>query len=547
MEVGEDFLEHHARCLKGGIGKEEPAKTDEMEGENDGQEATNARRMVAFVMPQTVLPCFVSAECRSMKGAPHYEVPRGSMPQAAENHGHKLIKIHAPTAATVAPHRNIEVVAKPGGEGDVPTAPKVGDTVGLVGGAEVGGNLEAHPEGDTNGDVAVAREVAIELQGIAIDTHEIFKSGVKRGVVEDAVDKVLSDIVGDDGLLEESHHDEPQTCAKHLARHNERLPELGQEGAGTKDGARKQSGKEGDKKGQVEQVTGGAHLAAIDVDDVAQRLEGEEGDTGNSYASGDKETLQLPQVQLDLMEAMAESGKPVVLCLMAGSDIDLSYAEEHFDAVMVLWYPGAEGGKAAARVLFGDVSPSGKLPVTFYNSLEELPDFTDYAMKGRTYRYMENKAQLPFGYGLTYGKVVVTDAVVSENSATDTNGTSVSGKAGFESGTNTTAAPVTIQVTVTNQGTIDTRDVVQIYIKNADSSLAVPNPELAAFTPVFLKAGETKTVTLSIAPKAFTVVDETGARTEDGSHFHIYVGCTQPDERSVELAGVKPLEIEYSK
>ena len=278
-----------------------------------------------------------------------------------------------------------------------------------------------------------------------------------------------------------------------------------------------------------------------------ETLEGEEGDTGNSYASGDKETLQLPQVQLDLMEAMAESGKPVVLCLMAGSDIDLSYAEEHFDAVMVLWYPGAEGGKAAARVLFGDVSPSGKLPVTFYNSLEELPDFTDYAMKGRTYRYMENKAQFPFGYGLTYGKVVVTDAVVSENSAADTNGTSVSGKAGFESGTNTTAAPVTIQATVTNQGSIDTRDVVQVYIKNVDSSLAVPNPELAAFTPVFLKAGETKTVTLSIAPKAFTVVDETGARTEDGSHFHIYVGCTQPDERSVELAGVKPVEIEYSK
>ena len=278
-----------------------------------------------------------------------------------------------------------------------------------------------------------------------------------------------------------------------------------------------------------------------------ETLEGEEGDTGNSYASGDKETLQLPQVQLDLMEAMAESGKPVVLCLMAGSDIDLSYAEEHFDAVMVLWYPGAEGGKAAARVLFGDVSPSGKLPVTFYNTLEELPDFTDYAMKGRTYRYMENKAQFPFGYGLTYGKVVVTDAVVSENSAADTNGTSVSGKAGFESGTNTTAAPVTIQATVTNQGSIDTRDVVQVYIKNVDSSLAVPNPELAAFTPVFLKAGETKTITLSIAPKAFTVVDETGARTEDGSHFHIYVGCTQPDERSVELAGVKPVEIEYSK
>lgn len=256
-----------------------------------------------------------------------------------------------------------------------------------------------------------------------------------------------------------------------------------------------------------------------------ETLEGEEGDTGNSYASGDKETLQLPQVQLDLMEAMAESGKPVILCLMAGSDIDLSYAAEHFDAVMVLWYPGAQGGKAAARILFGDVSPSGKLPVTFYETLEELPEFTDYAMKGRTYRYMENKAQFPFGYGLTYGKVTVTDAAVSTNDE----------------------ASVTIQATVTNQGHTATRDVIQIYIKNTDSPLAVRNPELVAFTPVFLNAGETQTISLTISPRAFTVVDENGIRKEDGTHFQIFVGCSQPDERSVELTGVKPVEIEYYK
>lgn len=256
-----------------------------------------------------------------------------------------------------------------------------------------------------------------------------------------------------------------------------------------------------------------------------ETLEGEEGDTGNSYASSDKETLQLPQVQLDLMEAMAESGKPVILCLMAGSDIDLSYAAEHFDAVMVLWYPGAQGGKAAARILFGDVSPSGKLPVTFYETLEELPEFTDYAMKGRTYRYMENKAQFPFGYGLTYGKVTVTNAAVSTNDE----------------------ASVTVQATVTNQGHTATRDVIQIYIKNTDSPLAVRNPELVAFTPVFLNAGETQTISLTISSRAFTVVDENGIRKEDGTHFQIFVGCSQPDERSVELTGVKPVEIEYYK
>ena len=257
-----------------------------------------------------------------------------------------------------------------------------------------------------------------------------------------------------------------------------------------------------------------------------ETLEGEEGDTGNSYASGDKETLKLPQVQLDLMEAMAASGKPVILCLMAGSDIDLSYAAEHFDAVMVLWYPGAEGGKAAARVLFGEVSPSGKLPVTFYETLEELPDFTDYAMKGRTYRYMENKAQFPFGYGLTYGKVVVTQA---------------SAKAAKN------GEPVVIHASVTNQSQVDTRDVVQIYVKNTDSPLAVKNPELAAFSPVFLKAGETKTITLTLSPRAFTVVDENGVRKEDGTHFRIYAGCSQPDERSIELTGIKPAEIDLNR
>lgn len=255
-----------------------------------------------------------------------------------------------------------------------------------------------------------------------------------------------------------------------------------------------------------------------------ETLEGEEGDTGNSYASGDKETLRLPEVQQELMAAMAESGKPVVLCLMAGSDIDMSYAAEHFDAVMVLWYPGGQGGKAAARILFGDVSPSGKLPVTFYESLEELPKFTDYSMKGRTYRYLEGKAQYPFGYGLTYSQVKVTNARI------------ISGKNG-----------VSAEVNVQNAGTADTRDVVQIYIKNLDSPYAVKNPELAAFTGVFLKAGETKTITLPVAGRAFTVVDDEGIRREDGRRFMIYAGCSQPDERSTELTGVKPVEILYQK
>ncbi|HIY02015.1 MAG TPA: glycoside hydrolase family 3 C-terminal domain-containing protein [Candidatus Blautia faecipullorum] len=255
-----------------------------------------------------------------------------------------------------------------------------------------------------------------------------------------------------------------------------------------------------------------------------ESLEGEEGDTGNSYASGDKETLGLPQVQQELMKAMKESGKPVILLLMAGSDIDMSYAAENFDAVMVLWYPGGQGGKAAAKVLFGDVSPSGKLPVTFYESLEELPEFTDYTMKGRTYRYLEGQAQFPFGYGLNYGRVQVKEACIREKD----------GK-------------ILVEAQVENQGTMEVRDVVQVYMKNEDSPLAVRNPELAAFSSVFLQAGEKKIISLPVEERAFTVVDEAGGRREDGEQFTLYVGCSQPDEKSVELTGVRPVKLAYCR
>lgn len=250
-----------------------------------------------------------------------------------------------------------------------------------------------------------------------------------------------------------------------------------------------------------------------------ETLEGEEGDTGNSYASGDKTDLQLPAAQRRLMEAVAETGKPVVLCLMAGSDIDMSYAAEHFLGILQLWYPGARGGKAAAEVLFGDVSPSGKLPVTFYETLEELPEFTDYSMEGRTYRYMKGKAQYPFGYGLTYGDVKVENASVV--------------KEGNE---------VSVLATVANKGNTAAQDVVQVYVKCLDSEYAVTNPQLSAFTRVALQPGESAQVLLALDEKVFTVVDEDGNRLKGGK-FALYAGCSQPDERSIELTGNKPVEL----
>lgn len=263
-------------------------------------------------------------------------------------------------------------------------------------------------------------------------------------------------------------------------------------------------------------------LLCVGLDET---LEGEEGDTGNSYASGDKQDLQLPDVQRELMEAIAETGKPVVLLLMAGSDVDLSYAASHFDGIMLLWYPGAQGGKAAAKVLFGEESPSGKLPVTFYETLEELPEFTDYHMEGRTYRYMKKKAQYPFGYGLTYGKCSVKSAQMEKKA---------------EGG-------AIVKAVVVNEGSVRTREVVQVYIKNKDSKFAAVNPALCGFESIFLEPGETKEIELPIAEKAFSVVDEEGRRLYDGTNYELFVSCSQPDERSVELTGIRPVKIVYQR
>ncbi len=254
-----------------------------------------------------------------------------------------------------------------------------------------------------------------------------------------------------------------------------------------------------------------------------ETLEGEEGDTGNSYASGDKADLLLPEPQRKLMEAVFAVGKPVIVCLMAGSAIDLSEAQDKAAAVLQLWYPGARGGKAVADILFGDCSPSGKLPVTFYRTLEELPAFEDYSMKGRTYRYMEQEALYPFGYGLTYGDVHVERAeIVSTDGAT---------------------GDVTVHVAVKNAGDTATGDVIQIYVKDTESPFAVPNHSLCAFERVFLEAGEGREMDMTVSGDAFLAVNEEGVFVEGGGRYVLYVGTGQPDQRTAVLTGKKCVEI----
>lgn len=254
-----------------------------------------------------------------------------------------------------------------------------------------------------------------------------------------------------------------------------------------------------------------------------ETLEGEEGDTGNSDASGDKQDLHLPKVQEELIEKVAAVGKPTIVVLMAGSAIDLNYAQEKCNGILLAWYPGARGGKAVADLLFGNVSPSGKLPVTFYKDLEGMPEFTDYTMKGRTYRYIEKEPLYPFGYGLTYGDVEVIDGKLMNQVTADSD--------------------IEVEVTVENKGNRATEEVVQLYIKDLESPLAVRNHSLCGFKRVFLEPGEKKTLSFTVANRAMTVVDEAGERHIDSRNFKIFAGISQPDDRSRALTGKKPAEI----
>lgn len=254
-----------------------------------------------------------------------------------------------------------------------------------------------------------------------------------------------------------------------------------------------------------------------------ETLEGEEGDTGNSYASGDKEDLLLPEPQRKLMDAVLAVGKPVVVCLMAGSAIDLSVAQEKAAAVLQLWYPGARGGSGVADILFGDCSPSGKLPVTFYRNMDGMPAFEDYSMKGRTYRYMKGEALYPFGYGLTYGDVrVESAAVVSQDAASH---------------------DVVVSAKVKNAGSVPTDDVIQVYVKDQASAYAVPNHSLCAFQRVSLQAGESKEIEIKVPGEAFLVVNEEGKFQEGSGQCLLYVGTGQPDARTEALSGKKSVEI----
>ena len=268
---------------------------------------------------------------------------------------------------------------------------------------------------------------------------------------------------------------------------------------------------------EAEAVMKRADLVVL-VIGLNETLEGEEGDQGNQYKSGDKPDLKFPKTQLRLIEKVIASGKPFVTVVMAGSCMDLSELSTKSSAILQAWYPGARGGQSIGDILFGKVNPSGKLPVTFYKDTNDLPDFEDYSMKGRTYRYLETTPLYPFGYGLTYGKMDITNV-------------SYTGEDAKNSG-------ITVKVDVANTGDVATTEVVQVYMKAEDAN-EVKNTRLAGFTRITLEAGKTGSVEIPVSADRFKVVNDKGEKVTADGKINFFVGFGQPDSLTESLTGKK--------
>jgi beta-glucosidase len=239
------------------------------------------------------------------------------------------------------------------------------------------------------------------------------------------------------------------------------------------------------------------------------------------FSGGDRTSLDLPKPQEELLEAVQAAGKPVVLVLLNGSALGINWADAHVPAIVEAWYPGGEGGSAVAQLLAGDFSPAGRLPVTFYKSVDQLPDFENYATKGRTYRYFAGEPLYPFGYGLSYtsfryGKPKLSARRIAADGA------------------------VTVSVDVSNAGAVGGDEVVQLYTSHPDAAGA-PIRSLAGFTRVHLQPGETKTVALTLKDRALSVVDEQGVRRIPRGTVKLWIGGGQPVARAgvAEPAGKK--------
>jgi beta-glucosidase len=241
---------------------------------------------------------------------------------------------------------------------------------------------------------------------------------------------------------------------------------------------------------------------AVVVLGLSQEIEGEEGETSGV---ADRTDLGLPDAQDRLLRAVHATGTPVVLVLLNGSALAVNWAAEHVPAIVEAWYPGEAGGTAIADVLFGDVNPAGRLPVTFYRSVDQLSPFEDYSMAGRTYRYFDQEPLYPFGYGLSYTEFRYRDLEVLQ-----------SGRG------------LDVRITVENVGAVAGDEVVQVYLRALDAKYPGPRRHLEGFRRLHLRPGESRSVAFRLTFDQFAVVDEQGERRVQPGGFEVAVGGGQP-------------------
>jgi beta-glucosidase len=252
------------------------------------------------------------------------------------------------------------------------------------------------------------------------------------------------------------------------------------------------------------------------VGGISPVLEGEEPLMAEIQGGGDRTSIDLPEIQERLLKSLHAIGKPVVLVLLSGSCLSVNWAREHVPAILQAWYPGQEGGTAVAEALFGDYNPGGRLPITFYQSLDQLPSFTDYRMEGRTYRFMPHEPLYPFGYGLSYTRFHYENLVLSKGPDTS----------------------MSVSVEVTNVGELAGDEVVQLYVTDLEASVRVPKTELKGFRRVHLLPGESKRIDFTLKPYQFSLVDAAYQRVLEPGLFQVFVGGGQPGRETASVSNV---------
>jgi beta-glucosidase len=258
---------------------------------------------------------------------------------------------------------------------------------------------------------------------------------------------------------------------------------------------------------------------------LSPSLEGEEMNVSiDGFYKGDRTDINLPRIQTDLMKEIVKQGKPTVLVLLNGSALAVNWENENIPAILEAWYPGQSGGTAIADVIFGDYNPSGRLPVTFYRDIDQLPPFGDYDMKGRTYRYFEGQPLYEFGYGLSYTTFKYNFKSIPSS---------------VQAGEN-----IPVSVEVSNTGDKDGDEVVQLYVSLPESELRKPIRSLQGFKRIHLKAGETRTVEFVLQPQQFAGRDEENIPLVEAGNVLISVGGKQPDERSLASGNVIQKSVE---